>query len=135
MADDIEGLKELAQWAEGAGTFRKAAALYRDISDALYLKAEQTDGLLTQDAIADQARREAIGREAQARADAQPSLAVAGIRPGGKDMSGCIRGIHSVGLARDNNGHGTCRNCGVTMIAPDQGGAYDMSQRPLGFTG
>lgn len=130
---DTAGRLTLAEFAHGEGKLRRAAEHLRDASDALYLKAEQTDGLLTADALADRVRREAVGRAAALAAESGgPSLQIVGQQPGGKNLSGCIRGVHSVGLARDANGHGTCTQCGTTIIAPDQGGQYDMSIRPLG---
>lgn len=134
---DTEGRLSLAEFAHGEGKLRRAAEILRDASDAMYLLAERTDGLLTADAIADRARREAKGREAAAIAAASggPTLQIAGQQPGGKNLTGCVRGVHSIGLARDANGHAECTQCGTKIVAPDQGGAYDLTARPLGFLG
>lgn len=122
-----------AEFALGAGHTSKLFMILREASDLAAIKHEQTNGLLTAEAIADQARREAKGREAAmiAAASGGMELQVAG-RQGTKDMSGCIRGVHSIGMARDNNGHATCQNCGTTIVAPDAAGPYAASVPPLG---
>lgn len=135
MTEDLDtylaGKITEAEFALGAGYTSKLFMILRDAADLAALKHEQTKGLLSPEALADQGRREALGREAAARANQGMQLEVAG-RQGRKDLSACMRGAHSIGLARDNNGHATCTQCGTTIVAPDQGGGYNVSIPAIG---
>lgn len=94
------------------------------------LKHEQRHGLLTPEAIADQKRREGIGRQAEfhdamARANGPQMEVSPGPNPmphqspsTGHASPGCMRGAHNFGTIRDVNGAGECRDCGVVFVCP-----------------
>lgn len=123
----LEGKLSLAEFELGAEHTVRVGEILREASDLAYLKHEQTKGLLTPEAIADQARREAIGRSAAA-ADAlngPPQMTVTGgpnppatAPQGGRASPGCIRGLHRFGQLRGPMGEAECLDCQTVFIAP-----------------
>jgi hypothetical protein len=134
---DLEALDEYldGQLSLAAGLLAegKTARLFETFRDTVAgvagLKHEQTNGLLTPAAIADQGRREAVGRQAayhdaMARANAPQMDVTGGANPmpgshsTGRASPGCMRGAHSFGTLRGPNGEGECRDCGTVFIVP-----------------
>lgn len=128
--DYLDGKLSLAASYLAEGKTVRLFELLRDASDLAGLKHEQTNGLLTPAAIADQARREAIGRQAafhddMARANG-PQMTVNGREPtpaaamgqGHGASPGCMRGAHRFGSLRGANGEAECLDCQTVFICP-----------------
>lgn len=119
------GLMEAAQMLDMDHTSKLFGFIRDDLAGRAGLAHEQRHGLLTPEAIADQARREAYGREAAA-ADTGPRMEYASeaLRELGKPASptgaapSCMRGLHEFGSIRGANGEAECRHCGVVVILP-----------------
>lgn len=129
LDDYLDGELSVAAGLLAEGKTARLFDTFRDkIAGIAGLKHEQTNGLLTPEALADQVRREAIGRQA-AQHDAiarsqMPEMTINGIAPGpaaqpaGHSTAGCARGVHEFGQLRGVHGEAECRNCGVVFVAP-----------------
>ena len=122
----LDGKLSMAEFALGEDKTLRLGEILREASDLAFLKHEQTKGLLTPEAIADKARREAVGRQA-AEADARFGLqmevtggvnAPASTHTSGRASPGCMRGVHRFGALRGANGEAECMDCGTTFVCP-----------------
>lgn len=131
LDDYLDGQLSLAAGLLAEGKTARLFETFREtISGIAGLKHEQAHGLLTPAAIADRARREAVGRQAEfhdatARANGPQMDVTPGQNPmpgtpqaTGKASPGCMRGSHRLGNLRDSNGAAECLDCGVVLIAP-----------------
>ena len=127
----LDGKLSMAEFALGEDKTLRLGEILREASDLAFLKHEQTKGLLTPEAIADKARREAVGRQA-AEADARFGLQMevtGGVNPPaaqpqstGRAAPGCMRGVHRFGTLRGANGEAECLDCQTVFIAPPANG-------------
>ena len=121
----LDGKLSMAEFALGEDKTLRLGEILREASDLAFLKHEQTKGLLTPEAIADKARREAVGRQA-AEADARfgGHMEVTGgvnappAQTQQRASPGCMRGVHRFGALRGANGEAECMDCGTVMLYP-----------------
>jgi hypothetical protein len=128
----LDGQLSLAAGELALGHTVKLFELFRDqIAGTAGLKHEQTNGLLTPDAIADQARREAVGRQAafhdQMARSQMPEMTVNGRAPAtpgqpssGQASPGCMRGVHRFGSLRGPLGEAECLDCQTVFRNPPE---------------
>ncbi len=119
------GLEQAYGMLEADHTSKLFGFVRDDLAGRAGLAHEQRHGLLTPEALADQARREGLGRAAAA-ADTGPrmeyanaELAALGQPQGGAGAPGsCRRGLHAFGSLRGPNGEAECRHCGTVILFP-----------------
>lgn len=111
--------------AIGAGHLNRAAGILAEIADELNQEATEA-GLLAEEAaeIKLPPARQITGDDYVTAPQLATSSAPA-------DLQMCGRGVHSYGDP-DSNGWRHCQTCGVVNVAPPDGGAIDMTSRPLG---
>lgn len=131
LDDYLDGQLSLAAGLLAEGKTARLFETFREtISGIAGLKHEQAHGLLTPAAIADRARREAVGRQAEfhdatARANGPQMDVTPGQNPtpgaphtAARASPGCMRGSHRFGNLRGQNGEAECLDCQTVFIAP-----------------